>query len=172
MIDFDDVDMTNKWAVLRRIKDDLILKNGLVMDDVDEHKPYGGYYRFLGSEREKFLELFYKELDVELSGNINPKFMIFAPGQKVSFQYHNRRSEIWRVIYGEIEAFYGDSDELGDYKIYELGEILNFPLGARHKAGASSKGWAIAAEIWKHEDPSNLSDESDIVRLSDDYGRA
>jgi mannose-6-phosphate isomerase len=31
--------------------------------------------------------------------------------------------------------------------------------------------WAIIAEIWQHTDPNNPSNEEDIVRVQDDYGR-
>jgi hypothetical protein len=29
----------------------------------------------------------------------------------------------------------------------------------------------LVAEIWQHTDPENPSDEDDIVRVSDDFGR-
>ena len=29
----------------------------------------------------------------------------------------------------------------------------------------------MVSEIWQHTDPNNPSDENDIVRISDDYGR-
>ncbi|NBV85915.1 MAG: phosphoheptose isomerase, partial [Verrucomicrobia bacterium] len=31
--------------------------------------------------------------------------------------------------------------------------------------------WGIVAEIWLHTDPSAPSDENDIIRLDDDFGR-
>ncbi|MCU0327251.1 MAG: phosphoheptose isomerase, partial [Spirosomaceae bacterium] len=31
--------------------------------------------------------------------------------------------------------------------------------------------WGIIAEIWQHTDPKNPSDENDIVRVQDDFGR-
>jgi mannose-6-phosphate isomerase len=32
-------------------------------------------------------------------------------------------------------------------------------------------GWGIIAEIWRHTDAENPSDEEDIVRVQDDFGR-
>ena len=32
-------------------------------------------------------------------------------------------------------------------------------------------GWGIVAEIWRHTDAENPSDEDDIVRVQDDFGR-
>ncbi len=31
--------------------------------------------------------------------------------------------------------------------------------------------FGIVAEIWQHTDPTNPSEEDDIVRLQDDFGR-
>ena len=31
--------------------------------------------------------------------------------------------------------------------------------------------WAVIAEIWQHTEKDNPSDEDDIVRINDDYGR-
>ena len=31
--------------------------------------------------------------------------------------------------------------------------------------------WGIIAEIWQHTDPEKPSDEEDIVRVQDDFGR-
>lgn len=169
-LEFDDPN--DKWGVLRKIKDELILKNKFIMDDVDEQKPWGAYYRFVLGEKDKFLEKYFKDLDVEVPGNINPKFLIFEPGKKLSLQYHERRDEIWVVLQGEVEAYFGPGDELGEYKTYQQGEMFTYPALARHKAGASDKGWAIVAEIWKHTDQNNLSVEEDNIRVSDDYGRA
>jgi mannose-6-phosphate isomerase len=42
--------------------------------------------------------------------------------------------------------------------------------GERHRLiGLDS--WRIVAEIWQHTDLENPSDEDDIVRLQDDFGR-
>jgi hypothetical protein len=32
-------------------------------------------------------------------------------------------------------------------------------------------GWGIVAEIWRHTDVENPSNEEDIVRVQDDFGR-
>ncbi len=164
---------SDKWAVLRLIKDELILKHGFMMDDIDELKPWGAYYRFVLADKQKFLDLYYPDFNPEdLPGNVNPKYLVFEPGKKISLQYHERRAEIWKVIYGEVEAYFGPGDSLGEYKTYKVDETFTYPALMRHKGGASAKGWAIVAEIWQHTDQSNLSTEEDNTRISDDFGRA
>lgn len=161
----------DKWEVLRRIKDALVIKPGLTMKDVDELKPWGAYYTFVSGDKQAFLDLFYSDIDFEVPGTINPKYLVFEPGKKLSLQYHERREEIWKVIYGEVEAYYGPSDEVDEYKLYEVGDTLRYPVTMRHRGGATAKGWAIVAEIWRHEDHDNPSGEEDIIRISDDFGR-
>jgi mannose-6-phosphate isomerase len=42
--------------------------------------------------------------------------------------------------------------------------------GERHRL-VGLEDWGVIAEIWQHTDASNPSDESDIVRVQDDFGR-
>ena len=50
------------------------------------------------------------------------------------------------------------------------GDQITLKKGERHRLIGLSD-FAVIAEIWQHTDPNNPSDEKDIVRLSDDYGR-
>ena len=51
-----------------------------------------------------------------------------------------------------------------------MGNFIQLDKGERHRLiGLDS--WGIVAEIWQHTDPENPSDEDDIVRLQDDFGR-
>ncbi len=53
---------------------------------------------------------------------------------------------------------------------YAPGEVLRLELGERHRL-IGLQTWGIVAEIWQHIDTTSPSDESDIVRVSDDYDR-
>ena len=50
------------------------------------------------------------------------------------------------------------------------GDQIKLKKGERHRL-IGLNDFAVLAEIWQHTDPKNPSDENDIVRLSDDYGR-
>jgi len=43
-------------------------------------------------------------------------------------------------------------------------------LGTRHRL-VGLDDWGIVAEIWIHSDPDKPSNEYDIRRISDDFGR-
>jgi mannose-6-phosphate isomerase-like protein (cupin superfamily) len=165
-----------KIEVLKRVKGELIFPKGYVLSDVDEHKPWGAYYRLDDSCAEQFVAEYFPGKTVQelgKGGSLSPKFLIFEPGKKLSLQYHNRRAEIWHVIEGCLTAAVSNNDDEGDWKSYEAGEELSYGALARHRAGAPSGGeWVIVAEIWQHTDLDNPTDEDDIVRLADDFGRA
>lgn len=166
----------DKYEVLARIKKDYILAEGYLLSDVDELKPWGAYYRLADECAEQFVSEYFPGKTVEelgKGGSLSPKFLIFEPGKKLSLQYHNRRAEIWHVIEGNLVAAVSDTDEEGEWKEYSAGEELSYGALTRHRAGAPENGeWVVVAEIWQHTDLENPTDEEDIVRLADDFGRA
>ena len=55
-------------------------------------------------------------------------------------------------------------------KKLETGEVIRLQQGERHRL-VGLDGWGMIAEIWQHTDPQKPSDEDDIVRVQDDFGR-
>jgi hypothetical protein len=49
-------------------------------------------------------------------------------------------------------------------------EIIILKKEERHRLVGLSE-WGVIAEIWIHTDPQNPSNEEDIIRLQDDFGR-
>lgn len=166
----------NKYDKLQQVKSELIAASSYTLADVDEHKPWGAYYRLADIHAEEFINAYFPgrtAQELGQGGSLSPKFLVFEPGKKLSLQYHNRRAEIWRVISGTLQAAVSDTDEEGEWKEYRAGEELSYGALARHRAGASEGGeWVVVAEIWQHTDPKNPTNESDIIRLADDFGRA
>ena len=164
-----------KYEKLQQVKRDLVFPRYLLAD-VDEHKPWGAYYRLADDCAPDFISEYFPGRNVQelgRGGSLSPKFLIFEPGKKLSLQYHERRAEIWRVISGTLLAAISETDEEGEWREYEAGEELSYGALARHRAGAPENGeWVVVAEIWQHTDSSKPTDESDIVRLADDFGRA
>ena len=96
--------------------------------------------------------------------------MVVAPEKRLSWQYHHRRAEIWKLIGGIAGVVISNTDEQKEPQQLNIGDIIQLKQGERHRLIGLS-GWGIVAEIWRHTDPSNPSDEEDIVRLQDDFGR-
>lgn len=143
----------------------------IIQQDLD--RPWGGFYRIDESQASKFIEVFYSESDnIELNPDqvVAPKILVVKPDSRLSWQYHHRRSEIWKVVQGEAYVGRSDTDEEGTVEKHLVGSVIHLKQGERHRLIAK-EGWVVIAEIWKHSDSKNLSDENDIVRLQDDYGR-
>jgi len=151
----------------------ILLDLGFKLIDIDSLRPWGFYLTVDESQAPDFINEFYG--NTELKGiNTNlllrPKFLGIAPYKRLSWQYHHRRAEIWRCLAGEFELITSDTNEEDKVHAIDAGQVVNMPQGVRHR-GAGLKGWALIAEIWQHTDPHNPSDEEDIVRLQDDFGR-
>ena len=50
------------------------------------------------------------------------------------------------------------------------GESIRLKQSERHRL-VGLNDWGVLAEIWQHTDADNPSDEGDIVRVRDDFGR-
>jgi len=104
--------------------------------------------------------------------SLDAKLLLLAPGQRLSLQAHERRSELWRVLEGPVVVVCGDAPEdLTDHEV-RPGEIVRIPHHKLHRAAAPATGWGVIAEFWEHTEPHNPSDEDDILRYEDDYDRA
>jgi mannose-6-phosphate isomerase-like protein (cupin superfamily) len=166
----------DKYTKLQEVKDKYIRLNEYLLADVDEHKPWGAYYRLADKHAEQFVAEYFPGHTVEelgKGGSLSPKFLVFEPGKKLSLQYHNRRAEIWKVIQGTLIAAVSEANEEGEWKTYAPGDELSYGALARHRAGSPESGeWVLVAEVWQHTDLLNPTNESDIVRLADDFGRS
>lgn len=146
---------------------------GFTIVDKDTERPWGGFLVIEEGQAEKFIKTFFPGLSVDdFKGfeKLSPKILLVAPGKRLSWQYHHRRAEIWRVIGGKAGVVVSDSDKQTPVKELELGESVSLKQGERHRL-VGLEQWGVLAEIWKHTDPQNPSDEKDIIRVEDDFGR-
>ena len=139
----------------------------------DSTRPWGGFFVIEEAEAEKFISLYFPHLtkaELNISGKLSPKILVVAPNKRLSWQYHHRRAEIWKLISGVAGVVTSDTDEEKENKDLSIGEIVQLKQGERHRLLGTS-GWGIIAEIWRHTDATNPSDEDDIERVQDDFGR-
>ncbi|MBX7124932.1 MAG: phosphoheptose isomerase [Cyclobacteriaceae bacterium] len=139
----------------------------------DQTRPWGGFYVIDETQAEQFAAIFFPELkleDLRISGKLSPKILIVQAGKRLSWQYHFRRAEIWKAIGGKSGVVTSDTDTEGPLTTLWPGQVISLTQGQRHRL-IGLDTWGVVAEIWQHTDPANPSDESDIVRLQDDFGR-
>ena len=139
----------------------------------DMTRPWGGFLVIEEEDAEKFIQQFFSHLtkeELSISGKLSPKILLVEPGKKLSWQFHHRRAEIWKLVSGHAGLIKSDDDSENEIIILEPGDLVELKQGERHRLIGLEK-WGIVAEIWRHTDAGNPSDEDDIVRLQDDFGR-
>lgn len=139
----------------------------------DAARPWGGFFVLDESQAPQFIEKFFSHLSMEdFKGfeKLSPKILIVAPDKRLSWQYHNRRAEIWKLIHGVAGIMISDTDEETTPIPLSVGQVVNLKCGERHRL-IGTQGWGVVAEIWQHTDKDNPSNEEDIIRVQDDFGR-
>lgn len=150
-----------------------LTKQGFTIDSYDDSRPWGGFYVIDENQAQQFSDTFFDGVsihDLKISGKLSPKILLVAPGKRLSWQYHHRRAEIWQVVRGEVGVIVSDTDEENEEVILNEGDKIKLKQGERHRL-VGLKEWGVVAEIWQHTDPEYASDEDDIIRLQDDFGR-
>ena len=71
---------------------------------------------------------------------------------------------------GNVGIALSDTDTEGEVKHYAPSDMLKINQGQRHRL-VGLDDWGVVAEIWQHTNSSNPTDEDDIMRVQDDFGR-
>ena len=146
---------------------------GFEIIEKDFERPWGGFLVISEKQAQEFADKFFDGINVEklkIGGKLSPKILVVNPNSKLSWQYHHRRAEIWKVFRGEVGVSRSFDDNQNPLIKLVTGDQIRLKKGERHRLIGLSD-FAVIAEMWQHSDPNNPSDENDIVRLSDDYGR-
>ncbi|WP_395783222.1 phosphoheptose isomerase [Aquirufa sp.] len=150
-----------------------IRSQGYHIVDKDHNRPWGGFFVLQEDQAAKFAAQFFPHLSldaIQITQKLSPKFLVVAPSKRLSWQYHFRRAELWTVVNGPVGVAISPIDDQPEPGIYQEGECITLPIGQRHRL-IGLANWGVVAEIWQHTDSEFPSDESDIVRLQDDFGR-
>jgi mannose-6-phosphate isomerase-like protein (cupin superfamily) len=101
----------------------------------------------------------FRSFPYDQAGSI--KIITIKPGEALSLQYHMRRSEFWVILDEGLEVTAGD-------RVWrpKMNEEIFVPSEMAHRVRCIGQKPARIMEIWI-----GSSEESDIVRLDDEYGR-
>ena len=91
------------------------------------------------------------------------KSITVNPGHRLSYQQHARRAEHWFVVTGTATVTLDDVEHT-----VTSGEHIDIPLQAWHRIENRGTDSLVFIEVQQGE----YFGEDDIVRKSDDYGRA
>ena len=146
---------------------------GLNVVSHDFERPWGGFLVIDENQAQEFSNKFFEGLDVntlKIGGKLSPKILIVKPEARLSWQYHNRRAEIWQVYKGSAGIIKSDSDVENEMEVFTEGDQIVLQQGERHRLIGLDDN-CVVAEIWQHTDANHPSDEDDIIRVQDDFGR-
>ena len=114
------------------------------MSNYIEHRPWGSFEHLLDTNYCKV------------------KRIIVKPNQRLSYQYHHKRSEAWVIVKGIATVTLNDKEIEN-----KEGKIVDIPVGMKHRVQNNFTEDLIFIET----QTGTYFGEDDIVRLSDDYGR-
>lgn len=143
----------------------------------DLNRPWGAFFRLADSDSEQFIKMFFAGLSDcniwsdKAEERLSPKILLVKPGQRLSWQYHDRRAEYWSFLTNGSYISSRDNSQSPLVKTSK-GDVIKLDRGERHRLIGLPNDYVIVAEIWQHTDPRFPSDEADIVRLADDYDRS
>ncbi len=152
---------------------EMLQQQGFTIHNKDDSRPWGGYYVIEESDASRFIDQFFpgESIDqLKITEKLSPKVLLVAPQTRLSWQYHHRRAEIWKCLEGPVSVATSDDDQESKKHVLQKGETIRLRQGERHRL-IGLEHWGIIAEIWQHTDSENPSNEDDIVRVQDDFGR-
>lgn len=163
---------TAKSTFFEQIATELKKENFTIIKE-DQSRLWGGFFVIDENQAYDFSKKYFPNLEIskiQITKKLSPKILVVAPHMRLSWQYHFRRSEVWTVLSGPIGVKTSNTDIEGELQQLKQGAFIQMDKGERHRLiGLDS--WGIVAEIWQHTDTDNPSNEDDIVRLQDDFGR-
>lgn len=90
------------------------------------------------------------------------KRIVVNPGQRLSYQKHFKREEVWTIVRGTpLVTINGKTTK------HKEGDVIHIPKEAAHRITNSTATPVIFIEIQR----GSYFGEDDILRLEDDYGR-
>lgn len=150
-----------------------IKSHGLSVLGQDLERPWGGHYDLDNTQIDQFVAVYFPQMKLPRPQDrlpMQPKIMMVAPGKRQSWQYHTRRAEEWRIVEGPVGIARSFTDIEPAAQTAETGATARIATGERHRL-CGLENWGVVAEIWVHTDATDPSNESDIVRLADDFDR-
>jgi mannose-6-phosphate isomerase len=153
--------------------EDTVKSFGFTIKSNDFERPWGGFLVIDEEQAQEFSNKFFEGLDIntlKIGGKLSPKVLIVKPNARLSWQYHNRRAEIWQVFKGPAGIIRSDTNIENEMEIYNEGDQIILKQGERHRL-IGLDDYSVVAEIWQHIDANHPSDEDDIIRVQDDFGR-
>ncbi|MFC0185063.1 hypothetical protein ACFFJX_22200 [Pseudarcicella hirudinis] len=93
---------SEKSNVFEQVASELAKENFKVIKQ-DQTRPWGGFFVLDEEQAPAFAAKYFPHLEmseIQITNKLSPKILIVAPQKRLSWQYHFRRAEIWKVLSG------------------------------------------------------------------------
>src|SRR5688572_7678987 len=128
--------------------------HGLKIVSRDFERPWGGFFVLDESQAEKFASMYFPGIEIntlKIGGKLSPKILMVQSQKRLSWQYHHRRAEIWKLVAGTAGVVTSETDQLGPLKTLNIGGIICLKNGQRQRL-VGLAGWGRIATIWQAHD--------------------
>ena len=145
---------------------------GLNVIRKDLNRPWGGFWVLSEDDVDRIIDKFFSNAPEKLitkERKLSPKILLISPHSRLSWQYHERRAELWSVLEGQVGIVRSNDDEEGPTTKGRIGDFFYIEEGERHRL-VGLEAYAVIAELWQHTTQIE-SNEADIIRLQDDFER-
>ena len=109
---------------------------GFEIIEKDFERPWGGFLVISEKQAQEFADKFFDGINVEnikIGGKLSPKILVVNPNSKLSWQYHHRRAEIWKVFIGEVGVSRSFDDNQNPLTKLVTGDQIRLKKGERHR---------------------------------------
>ena len=126
---------------------------GFKIKSHDFERPWGGFLVIDESQAQDFSNKFFEGLDVNtlrIGGKLSPKILIVKPAARLSWQYHNRRAEIWQVYKGSAGIIRSNTDTENEMEVFNEGDQIVLEQGERHRLIGLDKNFGSSRDLATH----------------------
>jgi mannose-6-phosphate isomerase-like protein (cupin superfamily) len=125
----------DKEVIFEQIEAELQKENFTIVKK-DETRPWGGFFVIDENQAAIFAAKFFPHLEmdtIKITNKLSPKILVVAPDKRLSWQYHFRRAEIWKIVAGIVGVKISATDEEGALIKLTPGNFIQMNKGERHR---------------------------------------
>ena len=140
--------------------------------DIDKNRNWSIFIVKDESHEQGFVNTYFGRLytsNLKIVGQLIPKTHLASTSKRFRWKYFHRRVEIWNNILSQLDVKRSFNEE-EVLEILNVCDVVTIQKGIRHRL-TSKKCNTFIADVWKNTDENNVSDECNIVRGQEDFGR-
>ena len=95
----------------------------------DANRPWGGFLVIDEQQAYALCNHYFSREALKTDQKLSPKILLVAPQQRLSWQYHHRRSEVWKALEGTLWIARSLKDRNSSSTVFEIDSIVYLKKG-------------------------------------------